>query len=77
MLKDAVKTSLGDELSLLLAVGADVPGDVQIVPAGEIPEEPLPLADTSRPGTLISLPSPALWIPTACRGSRPKPAPPC
>lgn len=52
VLKDAVKTSLGDELSLLLAVGADVPGDVQIVPAGEMPTEPLPLADTSRPEDL-------------------------
>lgn len=52
VLKDAVKTSLGDELSLLLAVGADVPGDVQIVPAGEPPEEPPPLADTSRPEDL-------------------------
>ncbi|MEE9098360.1 type II toxin-antitoxin system HipA family toxin [Pseudarthrobacter phenanthrenivorans] len=52
VLKDAVKTSLGDELSLLLAVGSDVPGDVQIVPAGEAPEEPPPLADTSRPEDL-------------------------
>jgi serine/threonine-protein kinase HipA len=52
VLKDAVKTSLGDELSLLLAVGADVPGDVQIVPAGELPAEPVPLADTSRPEDL-------------------------
>ncbi|MDI3195691.1 HipA domain-containing protein [Pseudarthrobacter sp. AL07] len=52
VLKDAVKTSLGDELSLLLAVGADVPGDVQIVPAGEVPLEPRPLADTSHPEDL-------------------------
>jgi len=52
ILKDAVKTSLADELSLLLAVGADVPGDVQIVPAGELPVEPRPLADTSRPEDL-------------------------
>jgi serine/threonine-protein kinase HipA len=52
VLKDAVKTSLGDELSLLLAVGADVPGDVQTVPAREAPEEPLPLADASRPEDL-------------------------
>lgn len=52
VLKDAVKTSLGDELSLLLAVGADVPGDVQIVPAGDVPAEPPPLADTSRPEAL-------------------------
>lgn len=52
VLKEAVKTSLGDELSLLLAVGADVPGDVQVVPAGEPPVEPPPLADTSRPEEL-------------------------
>lgn len=48
VLKNAIKTSLSDELSLLLAVGADVPGDVQIVPAGEKPAEPPPLADASR-----------------------------
>ncbi|WP_427005147.1 HipA N-terminal domain-containing protein [Pseudarthrobacter sp. H2] len=47
VLKDAAKTSLNDELTLLMAVGADVPGDVQIVPAGETPAEPDPLADTS------------------------------
>lgn len=52
VLKDAVKTSLADELSLLLAIGADVPGDVQIVPAGKAPVEPKPLADTSRPEDL-------------------------
>lgn len=47
VLKNAVKTSLDDELSLLLAVGADVPGDVQVVPAGEAPSEPEPLADAT------------------------------
>ncbi|UEL27745.1 type II toxin-antitoxin system HipA family toxin [Pseudarthrobacter sp. L1SW] len=52
VLKDAVKTSLSDELSLLLAVGADVPGDVQVVPAGEPLVEQQPLADTSRPEDL-------------------------
>lgn len=52
VLKDAVKTSLADELSLLLAVGADVPGDVQIVPAGQPPLEPASLADASRPEDL-------------------------
>ncbi|RKO25367.1 type II toxin-antitoxin system HipA family toxin [Pseudarthrobacter phenanthrenivorans] len=52
VLKDAVKTSLGDELSLLLAVGADVPGDVQVIPAGERLVEQRPLADTSRPEDL-------------------------
>ncbi|ALE06126.1 HipA-like protein [Arthrobacter sp. ERGS1:01] len=52
VLKNAAKTSLDDELSLLLAVGADVPGDVQVVPAGAVPAEPEPLADTSRPEEL-------------------------
>ena len=51
-LKDAVKTSLGDELSLLLAVGADVPGDVQVVPEGAPAADPPALADTSRPEDL-------------------------
>lgn len=44
VLQRAVKTSLDDELSLLLAVGADVPGDVQIVPSGAEPQEPQALA---------------------------------
>lgn len=52
VLRDATKTSLDDELTLLLAVGADAPGDVQVVPAGVIPTEPAPLADTSRPEEL-------------------------
>lgn len=52
VLKNAVKTSLADELSLLLAIGADVPGDVRIVPAGDPPVEPQPLADTSMPEDL-------------------------
>ncbi|GHD08001.1 type II toxin-antitoxin system HipA family toxin [Zhihengliuella salsuginis] len=34
----AVKTSADDELSLLLAVGADPVGDVQVVPSGAEPE---------------------------------------
>ncbi len=38
-LRRAVKTSADDELSLLLAVGADAIGDVQIVPAGVTPAE--------------------------------------
>ncbi|MFI5842884.1 type II toxin-antitoxin system HipA family toxin [Catenuloplanes sp. NPDC051500] len=38
-LRRAVKTSADDELSLLLAVGADAVGDVQIVPAGTQPAE--------------------------------------
>ena len=52
VLRDATKTSLDDELTLLLAVGADAPGDVQVVPTGENPVEPAPLADTSRPEEL-------------------------
>lgn len=39
-LRRAVKTSADDELSLLLAVGRDTIGDVQVVPAGEPPESP-------------------------------------
>jgi serine/threonine-protein kinase HipA len=35
-LREAVKTSADDELTLLLAVGADVVGDVQIIPEGVI-----------------------------------------
>ncbi|GAB3539317.1 type II toxin-antitoxin system HipA family toxin [Arthrobacter tecti] len=49
LLRKAVKTSLDDELTLLLAVGADVPGDVQVVPSGEIPSEPDVLTDASDP----------------------------
>jgi serine/threonine-protein kinase HipA len=52
-LRRAVKTSADDELSLLLAVGADAIGDVQVVPAGVTPAEVPPriaienIADTS------------------------------
>lgn len=52
VLRAAAKTSLDDELTLLLAVGADVPGDVQIVPAGEKPAEPPALADAAKPEEL-------------------------
>jgi serine/threonine-protein kinase HipA len=38
-LRSAVKTSADDELTLLLAVGADAVGDVQVVPEGEGPVE--------------------------------------
>ena len=38
-LRNQVKTSWDDELSLLLVVGNDVIGDVQVVPEGEIPKE--------------------------------------
>ncbi|MEO2096430.1 type II toxin-antitoxin system HipA family toxin [Brachybacterium paraconglomeratum] len=46
VLRREVKTSADDELTLLLAVGADAPGDVQVVPAGSTPAEPAPLADS-------------------------------
>lgn len=36
----AVETSADDELSLLLAVGADTAGDVRIVPSGSLPSGP-------------------------------------
>ena len=52
VLKNAAKTSFDDELTLLLAVGTDVPGDVQVVPAGENPTEPDALADASNPEEL-------------------------
>jgi serine/threonine-protein kinase HipA len=52
VLKNAAKTSFDDELTLLLAVGADVPGDVQVVPSGDPPADPPALADTTRPEEL-------------------------
>lgn len=44
VLRRAAKTSMDDELTLLLAVGSDVPGDVQVVPVGEPPTTLAPLA---------------------------------
>ena len=52
MLQRAVKTSADDELSLLLAVGADVPGDVQVVVEGETPADPPTLTGVGAPETL-------------------------
>ncbi len=34
-----MKTSSDDELSLILAIGNDLPGDVQVVPEGTKPQE--------------------------------------
>lgn len=42
-LRDALKTSLDDELSLVLAIGADPVGDVRVVPAGARPATPKPM----------------------------------
>ena len=39
VLRKAVKTSSDDELSLILAIGNDLPGDVQVVPEGTKPQE--------------------------------------
>ena len=47
-LRRAVKTSADDELSLLLAVGGDPVGDVQVVPVGVRPEVDQPLITVER-----------------------------
>lgn len=44
VLRRAAKTSMDDELTLLLAIGSDVPGDVQVVPAGTSSDALPPLA---------------------------------
>ena len=43
VLKNSVKTSFDDEFSLLLAVGQDTPGDIQVVPHNEPPQAATPL----------------------------------
>jgi serine/threonine-protein kinase HipA len=47
-LRRAVKTSADDELTLLLAVGRDPIGDVQVVPEGEVPAPAEPLVRVER-----------------------------
>ncbi len=47
-LRRAIKTSADDELALLLAVGRDTIGDVQVVPEGEVPAEPESLVRVER-----------------------------
>jgi len=49
-LRRAVKTSADDELSLLLAVGADAIGDVQVAPSGIEPSEVPPRVALERIG---------------------------
>ncbi|MGF1668296.1 MAG: type II toxin-antitoxin system HipA family toxin [Acidimicrobiia bacterium] len=44
-LRQALKVSADDELSLLLAVGADTVGDVRVVPAGSTPSTVSPIVD--------------------------------
>lgn len=51
-LRTRVKTSADDELSLLLAVGADVVGNVQVLPGGVGPREAsMPIELAEGPGT--------------------------
>jgi serine/threonine-protein kinase HipA len=50
-LTTAARTSTDDHLTLLLLVGADAIGDVQIVPAGESPSDPPTLLDPARADT--------------------------
>jgi serine/threonine-protein kinase HipA len=47
-LRRAVKTSADDELSLLLAVGADPVGDVRVFPEGAVPAEAPALVTVGR-----------------------------
>jgi serine/threonine-protein kinase HipA len=47
-LRRALKASADDELTLLLAVGMDPVGDVQVVPHGEEPKPPEPLIRVAR-----------------------------
>lgn len=47
-LRQRVKTSADDDLSLLLAVGTDPVGDVQVVPAGDVPIVAQPLVTVQR-----------------------------
>lgn len=51
-LRRAVKTSVDDELSLLLAVGAEAVGDIRVVPAGSPPEPTAPRVLLDDPETL-------------------------
>ncbi|MDP1720449.1 MAG: type II toxin-antitoxin system HipA family toxin [Candidatus Nanopelagicaceae bacterium] len=46
-LRREIKTSADDELSLLLGVGGDVVGDVQVLPEGEMPGEVPPRVEVS------------------------------
>ncbi|MGW5384411.1 type II toxin-antitoxin system HipA family toxin [Nocardia sp. NPDC003963] len=52
VLRRAVKTGLDDELTLLLAVGVDAPGDIQVIPRGEPLAEVAALVDGDRPEDL-------------------------
>lgn len=49
VLKNATKTSLSDEMTLLLAVGSDTPGNVRIVPGGSELWNPTAVANIEDP----------------------------
>jgi serine/threonine-protein kinase HipA len=48
VLQRAIKTSADDELSLLLAIGEDVVGDVKVVPHGDSPSPAKPLVEVQK-----------------------------
>jgi serine/threonine-protein kinase HipA len=48
VLQRAIKTSADDELSLLLAIGTDVIGDVKIMPHGDTPSTANPLVEVKK-----------------------------
>jgi len=52
VLKNATKTSLADEMTLLMAVGSDTPGNVRIVPSGSRLVMPAAVATIDDPATL-------------------------
>ncbi|MER8027280.1 type II toxin-antitoxin system HipA family toxin [Glutamicibacter protophormiae] len=52
VLKNAGKTSLSDELTLLMIVGADTPGNVSVVPSGTALTQPPALAEFLDPAEL-------------------------
>lgn len=52
-LRQTIKTSADDELSLLVAVGADPIGDVQVIPAGETPADTEPAVTVGKDFTEI------------------------
>ncbi|HJX80237.1 type II toxin-antitoxin system HipA family toxin [Glutamicibacter sp.] len=52
VLRNATKTSLADEMTLLMAVGSDTPGNVRIVPSGTKPVMPAAVARIDDPAAL-------------------------
>ena len=74
-----MKTSADDELSLLLAVGADTIGDIQVVPSGVQPTE-VPVQVALRSSAISDLPTFSSTLASTpngqrCPESRTRPAP--